>query len=45
MLQDKIKNMDVINNDLFNNLNYYQEQMNKMESIIENEKNMNYELE
>ena len=45
MLQDKIKNMDVINNDLFNNLNYYQEQMNKMESIIENEKNMNYELD
>lgn len=44
MLQDKIKNMDVINNDLFNNLNYYQEQINKMESIIENEKNMNYEL-
>ena len=45
MLQDKIKNMDVINNDLFKNLNYYQEQMNKMESIIENEKNMNYELD
>lgn len=45
MLQDKIKNMDVINNDLFNNLNYYQEQINKMESIIENEKNMNYELD
>ena len=45
MLQDKIKNMDVINNDLFKNLNYYQEQINKMESIIENEKNMNYELD
>ena len=45
MLQDKIKNMDVINNDLFNNLNYYQEQINKMESIIENEKNMNYDLD